>query len=120
MPLTQILAHGAVGAGLLAGGFVLFSFRCIGGGDAKLLAAAGLWFGLEGLASFLTMTVVAGGVLALVLLAWSLVSIDAELRGSGLSRRIGWLKPSVPYGYAIAAGALLAFSETWWGRAFTH
>jgi len=120
MPMTTMLAHTAAGAGLLAAGFALFSFRFIGGGDAKLLAVTGLWFGPDALAPFLIMTVAAGGLLAFVVLAWAVVSLDAELRGSVLSRRISWLKPSVPYGYAIAAGALFAFSESWWGRAFTH
>jgi Flp pilus assembly protein protease CpaA len=26
------------------------------------------------------------------------------------------MKPSVPYGYAIAAGALVAWPESWWAR----
>jgi prepilin peptidase CpaA len=105
MPLMPMLVHAAVGLGLLVAGFMLFSLGFVGGGDAKLLAATGVWLGLEGLVPFLTMTAVAGGLLAVILLVRSLA---------------GGLKPSVPYGYAIAAGAILAFSESWWGSTFTQ
>lgn len=117
MPWGTVGLHAGVGLGLLVAGFAAFSLGLLGGGDAKLLGAAGLWFGLTGLAQFLTMTVLAGGLLALAVMAWSLVTFDAELRDSRLLRRIGWLKPSVPYGYAIAAGAIAAFPQSWWGAA---
>lgn len=115
LPWATILIHAGTGCGLLLIGFLVFSLGLFGGGDAKLLAAAGVWFGLAGLAPFLTMTVLAGGLLSVGVLVWSVVRFDAELKDSGLSRRLGWLKPSIPYGYAIAAGALLACSESWWG-----
>ena len=47
MPAQEMLLHLAVGAGLLVAGMVLFSLNLVGGGDAKLLAAAGLWIGYE-------------------------------------------------------------------------
>ena len=119
MPLIAMPIHLGAGIGLLVLGFCLFSFGFFGGGDAKLLAAAGIWFGIDGLVQFLAFTVITGGLLALAVLAWSVISIDAELRGIALSRRAAWLKPSVPYGYAIAAGAILAFPDSWWARAFT-
>lgn len=118
MPWGTLALHAGVGAGLLVAGFAAFSLGLFGGGDAKLLGAAGLWFGLTGLAQFLTMTVLAGGLLALAVMAWSVVTFDAELRGSRPLRRIAWLKPGVPYGYAIAAGAILAFPQSWWSTPF--
>jgi prepilin peptidase CpaA len=120
MPLMPMLVHAAVGLGLLVAGFVLFSFGFVGGGDAKLLAAAGVWLGFEGLVPFLTMTAVAGGLLAVILLARSLFPLALGLMKPGVPPRAGGLKPSVPYGYAIAAGAILAFSDSWWGSAFTQ
>jgi prepilin peptidase CpaA len=107
MPLMPMLVHAAAGLGLLALGFMLFSFGFMGGGDAKLLAGTGVWLGLESIVPFLTLTVIAGGLLAVILLVRHL------LRPRGA-------KPSVPYGYAIAAGAILAFSDSWWGSAFTQ
>jgi Flp pilus assembly protein protease CpaA len=61
------------------------------------------------------LTVLAGGLLSLVVMLWSLVNMEAELRDSKLLSRLGWIRPKVPYGYAIAAGSLLAFGESWWG-----
>jgi prepilin peptidase CpaA len=110
-----IALHAGTALGLFILGYMLFSLQLLGGGDAKLLAAASLWMGPAGLFPFLTMTVLAGGLLSLVVMAWAVVRLEAELRGSLLHRWTGWLKPKVPYGYAIAAGALLAFQESWWG-----
>ena len=45
MPLAEIVAHAACASTVLIFGFLLFSLSMIGGGDAKLLAAASLWFG---------------------------------------------------------------------------
>lgn len=115
MGAGQLALHAGTAFGMLALGFVFFSFGLFGGGDAKFLAAAALWLGPEGLVPFVVLTVLAGGLLSLAVMAWTAVSIDAELRGSQLIGRLGWLRPKVPYGYAIAAGALLALRESWWG-----
>ncbi len=113
MPTAAIILHAGCGAGLLALGFVVFSFGFFGGGDAKLLAAAGIWFGLEGLAFFLTMTALTGGLLALTMFIWSAIAFEIKLRDSALSRSIEQFRPSVPYGYAISAGAILAYPQSW-------
>ena len=78
-------------------------------------AAVSLWFGPSGVVPFLFVTVLTGGILSVATLVWSAVAIDAELRDSILTRPLRWMKPEVPYGYAIAAGALLSFQESWWG-----
>ena len=51
-------------------GMVLFSLNLVGGGDAKLLAAAGLWIGYDQLVPFLLYVTIFGGALALLLLAY--------------------------------------------------
>ena len=79
---------------MLGLGIALFSFKWMGGGDAKLLAAAALAFDLVGLVRFIVATLMAGGVLAIVAAAIHLV------RGKGLKRGI-----DIPYGVAVAAGA---------------
>lgn len=116
MPWSMIAMNTVVGFALLMAGFLLFSLRLIGGGDAKLLGAAGVWFGLQGLGSFLTMTVFAGGAVALVIFAWSLISFHFEVAGARISTGIRQIRPSVPYGYAIAAGTLLALQDSWWSQ----
>jgi prepilin peptidase CpaA len=95
-------------------GFLLFSLRLFGGGDAKLLAAAGLWLGWPDLIPFLVMTAVAGGVLGLAVGVWSFINMSSEIKQGSIFKRFGALKPSVPYGYAFAVGAILAFPGTWW------
>lgn len=117
MPPTGILLHAAAGFGLLFAGFIFFSLGYLGGGDAKLLGTAGLWFGFASLPQFLVLTVFAGGILALGVLAWSAVMFEAQFRQSGLAERLSWVKPSVPYGFAIAAGAILTVPGSWLGPA---
>lgn len=100
----------AFGAGALVVAMGLFAAGWIGGGDAKLFAAVSLWMAGPAMASFVMVTALVGGGLALAL----------------LNVRASWLKPylagappwlvrltttgeAVPYGVAIAVGALVAF-----------
>ncbi|MEO8113701.1 MAG: prepilin peptidase, partial [Phenylobacterium sp.] len=52
-----------VGAAMLVVGVIMFALHWLGGGDAKLMAAARLWIGLPGLAPFALYTGLAGGAL---------------------------------------------------------
>ncbi|MHA6287509.1 A24 family peptidase [Maricaulis sp. CAU 1757] len=110
--LVAGLGWGEAGNHLLGGGvalligFALFAPGWIGGGDAKLFAAAALWMGWPDMYQFLMATVLAGGVLVLALivlrrgLAW-VPQVAGRLDGSALAK-----DAPVPYGIAIAAGAL--------------
>jgi prepilin peptidase CpaA len=62
---------------------------------------------------FIVYTALAGGVLALILLVWGLVRADQEMRGRSWIARFEKFKPNVPYGIAIAAGAILAYPQIW-------
>ncbi|MFT3989156.1 A24 family peptidase [Aestuariivirga sp.] len=114
MPLGVFGWHLATGAALFFAGFIIFSLGLFGGGDAKLLAAAGLWMGWPDVMPFLVMTALAGGILAVVVGAWSMVNMTSEIKDGPLFKRFGKIKPNVPYGYAFAIGALLAFPQSWW------
>jgi prepilin peptidase CpaA len=114
MPLAEIGTHVLVGIALFVLGFALFSFGVFGGGDAKLLAAAGLWFGSAQLVPFLVSTAIVGGLLAAGVAIWSVISMSWEIHDAPLAGRIKLLKPNVPYGYAFAVGAILAFPQSWW------
>jgi prepilin peptidase CpaA len=103
MPLAHVAAHAACASTVLLFGFLLFSQSMIGGGDAKLLAAASLWFGFETLLPFLAATALAGGVLSLTYLAFSAAKVGLG-QESALAR-------TVPYGAAIAAGALAVLPD---------
>jgi prepilin peptidase CpaA len=114
MPAAQIGQHAAIGFGLLVLGFALFSFGIFGGGDAKLLAAAGLWFGTTETLPFIVFTALFGGLLALAVSAWWIVSMSWEIHDLPWTERVKRLRPNVPYGYAFAAGAILVFPQSWW------
>jgi prepilin peptidase CpaA len=114
LPAEAILWHCLTALVILTVGFGFFSGGYIGGGDVKLLAGAGLWFGWPDAGIFLVLTSLAGGVLALIYRLHGMISIEQEVRGIGWAKR--WLnfKADLPYGVAIAAGAILAFPGTWW------
>lgn len=103
------LSH--IGAGLLAGLLATIAFASgkMGGGDVKFIAALGLWAGHSDLLALLVAIALAGGVLALALLAlrWT---VDRRGAGNRAGRTVPvLLRPGapVPYGVAIAAGGLL-------------
>ena len=114
MPLETVGLHVLTGVILFIFGFALFSAGLFGGGDAKLMAAAGIWFGSSQALPFLAFTVMAGGVLAICVGLWSVISMSFELNGDPWSKKFLGLKPNVPYGYAFAIGAILAFPQSWW------
>ncbi|HRP10099.1 MAG TPA: prepilin peptidase [Terricaulis sp.] len=103
----EIGLHVLFGFAVLAAGFALFQFNVIGGGDAKLLAAAAVWTGLGAFAPFVIWTALAGGVFALALL------IGRNYAGVFAAAppfvyRLFTPKTGVPYGVAIMIGGLMA------------
>lgn len=108
LSLAQWGVHFGLGLAGLAVGILFFALRFMGGGDAKLIAAAGLWLGGEGCMAFLVYTALAGGALTLGLLAARKYgAVYAGLLPPSLSRH---LEPAgdIPYGVAICVGGLLA------------
>lgn len=102
-----------IGLGALVAGMAMFAVGWIGGGDAKLFAAAGLWMGLGALLPYLLVTALAGGALAVMLLALRSVWLrPLAVRGPGWIGRLATPGENVPYGIAIAFGALAAFPES--------
>jgi prepilin peptidase CpaA len=113
MPVSEMLMHLVSGLAVLMAGYVAFALGYLGGGDAKLMGAAALWVGLSGMPQFLVLTVLAGGILALGVLLWSMLHYDLYFWSEGLQQRLAFVKPSVPYGFAIAAGAILSVPGSW-------
>jgi prepilin peptidase CpaA len=87
--------------------FALYAFKTIGAGDSKLFAAAALFCGLGYLPLFALATVLAGGLIALISLASRprRAMVMLSMGGKG-----DWGR-GVPYGVAIAIGALVVM----WG-----
>jgi prepilin peptidase CpaA len=113
MPWQAYLPHFASAIIMLGVCFAIYAGGFFGAGDAKLMAAAALWFGWPASMPFIVYTALAGGMLALLLLAWGLLRADQEIRGHSWIGRFERFKPNVPYGVAIAAGAILAYPQIW-------
>ena len=93
--------------GLLAIGTPLFAAGKMGGGDVKLFAVTGLWFHLQAALLFLVSVLIAGGILALLLIALRQLGWSDRARGRWkLLKRGG----GIPYGVAISAGSILTVS----------
>ena len=93
-------------AALLGAGTLLFGKGKMGGGDVKLLAAVGLWCSLKTALTLLPAVFITGGLLALMIIA------ARTIAPKGAGGRIIVLKPGsgIPYGIAIAAGALITLA----------
>lgn len=104
--------HLLVGFGALLIGMALFAPGWIGGGDAKLIAAAALWFGWPDAAMFIAKSALMGGVLAV-----GLIMLRRAAPATGLPQK--WLTGTLladgapaPYGIALAAGALWTLPDS--------
>lgn len=95
---AEIALAAVVALVLLVVGAAAFAAGVLGGGDVKLLAVAGLFAGPAHVVAFLLVVALAGGALALAVLADVRVG-PRTVDDTGLSRRL-------PYGPAIAAGGL--------------
>ena len=110
LPLHVIFVQLGVGALALVAGVAMYSVKWIGGGDAKLFAAAALWIGWPSTMLFMAMTGVAGGALAVALLGLRSPMVRPFMPASpGWFARLVEPGQNVPYGVAIAVGALAAF-----------
>lgn len=112
-------------------GFGFYALKFFGAGDAKYLAVASLWVGMQGVVFFVLLVAVIGGALALLYLAfrdyiarfsdwvWSRVQALEDRypfyqyvwlesgRGTEKGKRENISSRAIPYGIAIAVGAIL-------------
>ena len=114
IPWHEMGASIALAAGVLVVGFSLFAMGWIGGGDAKLAAAAALWLGTAHVLAFLLYTALFGGVLTLAILALRRVALPAGWNMPEWIRRLHSPQAGVPYGAAMAPAALMVFPHTPW------
>jgi prepilin peptidase CpaA len=110
----EILTH--IGAGLivLLIGVLLFIPGWFGGGDAKLMAASALWIGLDHLFPYAFFVALAGGAIAFAFSSVRSVPLPAPLLGQPWALRLHRREAGVPYGLALAAGALIVYPQTVW------
>jgi prepilin peptidase CpaA len=118
VPLSTLGVHLAVGVGVLAVGAGMFAMGWMGGGDAKLIAAAALWLGLPAMPAFAIGTAMTGGVLAVILVMLRSIHFRAVVvLGPRWVTRLADSDQGIPYGIAIAAGTLGAFATSPFGAA---
>ena len=119
LTLPVVGLHLGVGVLGLVLGMAMFALGWIGGGDAKLFAAAALWLGWPAATTYGVMTGMAGGALALGLLTLRSGYLRPYVvTGPAWFSRLAEPGENVPYGVAIAVGALLAFPASPFMAAF--
>jgi prepilin peptidase CpaA len=116
----DILNHVAAGLGVLALGVLLFIPGWFGGGDAKLMAAIALWIGPENLLPYFVYAALTGGLLAMAFMLGRSVPLPRLLLGEGWALRLHRKDAGIPYGLALAAGALLVYPHTVWFTGVAH
>ena len=119
MEPSEILSHLGAGVGVLAASFVCFAFGWIGGGDAKVAAAAALWFGFGHLLNYLVYASLFGGALTVALLQFRMMPLPKRLASQEWLQRLHRKDGGVPYGIALAAAALAVYPQTQWMAAIT-
>jgi prepilin peptidase CpaA len=115
LPHLMQIVHSLIAAAVLfALLFVLYTRRMMGGGDVKLLVALAIGLPLIGVVQLLMITVLAGGVLALVHMVMRALPAPALApAGASLVRRVYAVErwrhlrhAPLPYGVAIAFGGI--------------
>ena len=114
MPLATIAMHWAAFGIVLVVGFALFAAGMAGGGDAKLAAATALWFGMEFTFPYVAISAVFGGVLTLMILKIRSVPLPERMARVDWIARLYRADEGIPYGIALAAGAIFVYPQTPW------
>lgn len=110
----EIAQHLGAGLLVLAAGVLLFIPGWIGGGDAKLAAAVALWVGFDNVVPFLFCAALAGGLLALSFSSFRKVPLPYQIATEEWAVRLHSPKGGIPYGVALATGALVVYPQTTW------
>jgi prepilin peptidase CpaA len=113
----EILSHVGAGVAVLAVAFACFAMGWVGGGDAKVGAAAALWFGFAHLMNYLVYASLFGGALTLLLLQFRQWPLPYPLAGQAWLLKLHAKESGIPYGIALAIGALMVYPETEWIKA---
>lgn len=114
MDAWQVLDHLGAGVLVLIVGILLFIPGWFGGGDAKLMAAIALWVGFDNLLLYVVYVGVAGGILATLFSTARAVPLPRIFLGEAWALRLHKTDAGIPYGLALAAGALLVYPQTVW------
>ena len=114
MPWADYFSHLGAGALMLTIGIALFARGWLGGGDAKLMAAAALWLGFGYLLPFLEWTGVVGGLLAIFLITFRRYFPPLWLVKQQWAMRLHDPRQGIPYGIALAVAGLMIYPSLPW------
>jgi prepilin peptidase CpaA len=114
LPLQTAAMHLGVGALVLVAGFVMFSMRLLGGGDAKLMAAGALWMGPDHALFYIAYVTIFGGLLSAAILGYRKFIPVSETALPEWAVKLHAQGTGIPYGLAIAASGLLMYPYTIW------
>lgn len=117
MGLNELALHFAAGAAVLVVAFGCFAMGWMGGGDAKVISCVALWFGFDHLLNYLVYASLFGGALTLLLLQFRQWPLPSPLSGQAWLNRLHDRQTGIPYGIALALGALMIYPETQWIKA---
>ena len=117
MGLHDILLHFGAGAAVLVVAFTFFAMGWIGGGDAKIAASVALWFGFDHLLNYLLNVSLLGGALTVLLIQFRQWPLPSLLTGQTWLNRLHDKQSGIPYGIALALGALIVYPQTEWIKA---
>ena len=112
MSWPQFFTHIGVGFAVLVISIMMFARGWIGGGDAKLWAAAALWFGYDHVLQYTLLVAMIGGVLAMLILTYRKLVPPMWISGREWAERLHDKKVGIPYGVALAAAALWLYPKT--------
>lgn len=111
---SVLASHLGAGALMLVIGIAMFARGWLGGGDAKILAVASLWLGLDKLPEYLLLVSIWGGALAMALLFYRSLTPPIWLVGQEWAMRLHRKTTGIPYGIALAAAGLCIYPKTPW------
>lgn len=112
LPLIVVGTSAGLAIAALLISMGMFALKWIGGGDAKLMAASVLWLGVSASLPFMLYTALAGGAFCLLLImARKHLPLFSQIGPSWVTRLMQ-PKGDIPYGVAIAIGALLAYPSS--------
>ncbi|MBL9010726.1 MAG: prepilin peptidase [Alphaproteobacteria bacterium] len=112
MPLGEIGWHALVCLAALVIGMGLFAGNLIGGGDAKLLAAAALWMGPHFILLYCMVFALVGGAFAIAILWLRRAPLPAMTARLPFLNELLRPKAGLPYGVALGIGALIVLPKT--------
>ncbi|HBF31508.1 prepilin peptidase [Rhizobium sp.] len=112
LPWRDVGLHLLAGLVVFWACFVFFAVNVMGGGDAKLMTAAAVWFGFNAsLLEFLAQVAVFGGVLTVLILIIRSQSSHLLALGLRMPRSL-LVEKKIPYGIAIALGGFCTISQS--------